>query len=1118
MEHRRHPQRLTTGIAAAGAAVLVAAGLVIGSGTGSAAQGELVQTYSCPLPLIGDQTVTVDIRTEQPDTIAAGTFTPPLAITAVSNAGATATQGLRLVGAETIQGVARATSTVRGPGGQGDMTVQVTTQVPNQPIPAIGGDLILNAAGSAPGLRFDQPGTASLTVTDLVLEMTPLRADGTPTDLGTFTADCTPAEGQDTTLQTYEVTGAAVAPEEPGGVGDTPPLRQVYSCPFPLIGNQNVTVDIDADLPGEIAAGAFTPAIDITAVSNAGATATQGLRLVGAETVEGSATATSLVKAPQGHLAVAVNTVVPRQAIPPVGGDLVVDAAGSAPALRFDEPGTATLSVHDLVLTMTPKRADGTDTGLGTFTADCTPAAGQSTVLHTFTITGAPDTEAPTAPGAPTAGDITQNSIALSWPASTDNVGVTGYDVLSGGEVVTSVEGTSAVVDGLSAGTEYSFTVVARDAAGNTSAASAPVTARTAAVPDTQAPTAPGAPTAANTTQTSVQLSWAASSDNVGVTGYDVLSGGDVVASGAGTSATVDGLSADTEYTFAVVAKDAAGNTSPASPEVTVRTLASPDTEAPSAPVNLRSTGAAQDSVGLAWDAASDNVGVTGYVVSYGSETVEVAGTSTTVTGLSADTEYSFTVVARDAAGNTSAASAPVTARTAAAPDTQAPSAPSSLEVTGATQSSITLSWLPSTDDVGVTAYEVRSGGSAVASTSATTATVDGLSPDTAYRYTVVAKDAAGNTSPASAEVTGRTAAAPDTQAPSAPGGLRATDTTETSVALAWNAASDNVGVTEYEVFRGSTSLGTVPGTTRLVTGLSADTAYTFTVVARDAAGNTSAPSAALSVRTDQAPDTAKPTAPGAPRSTGASPTGITLAWDAASDNVGVTGYEVRDGATVVATATGTSATVANLTPDTEYTFTVVAKDAAGNTSDASAPVTARTQKRDSTIIEYGYDLKGKSTIKAANGTVSLAGGIDADLDLATGGFTADLALNPTSGRFRVFGFIPASAKIQFVAVERTTGSLAGGVLTSTSTVTIKLPQVSILGFPIAQSPQCQTKDPATIPLRSKPNFDPLAGGTLTGTYTIPALRGCGVLTSLISALTTGPGNTIEASLTPRPR
>ncbi|MFC7613149.1 DUF6801 domain-containing protein [Actinokineospora soli] len=157
MRLKRHPRRLATVVAAAGTSVLVAAGLVIGSGIGSAAQGQLVQSYSCSFPLIGNQTVTVDIQTEQPDTIVAGTFTPPLAITAVSNAGATATQGLRLVGATQIRGVARATSTVKGPGSQGNMTVQVPTEVPLQPIPPVGQDLVLNASGSAPASASTSP-------------------------------------------------------------------------------------------------------------------------------------------------------------------------------------------------------------------------------------------------------------------------------------------------------------------------------------------------------------------------------------------------------------------------------------------------------------------------------------------------------------------------------------------------------------------------------------------------------------------------------------------------------------------------------------------------------------------------------------------------------------------------------------------------------------------------------------------------------------------------------------------------------------------------------------------------------------------------------------------------
>ncbi|KOX24796.1 fibronectin [Saccharothrix sp. NRRL B-16348] len=1004
---------------------MVVAGLALGVGTGSAAQGDLTQTYSCPFPLIGDQNVSVDIKTTQPGTVAAGAFTPKLDITAVSNAGPTATQGLRLVGAETIRGTARATSKVTAPGDQGALTVQVASDVPDQPIPAVGNDLVLNAVGSAPGLRFDQPGTATVEVTDLVLEMTPLRADGTPTDLGTFVADCTPTPNQDTVLQTYTVTGAAVTPETPAGTGSTPPLRQVYNCPFPLIGNQNVTVDIDTSLPAEIGVGEFTPRIDITAVSNAGPTATQGLRLVGAETIQGTAVATSLVRSPGSHLAVAVPTNVPNQPIP-ASGDLIINAAGAAPALRFDQPGTATLSVHDLVLTMTPKKADGTDTGLGTFVADCTPVdPAQRTVLHTFTVTPAPDTEAPATPSGLTAGETTQTSVSLAWTAATDNVGVTGYDVYVGNTLATTVEGTTATVDGLAPDTEYSFTVVARDAAGNRSSASAAVTARTKAAPDTQAPTAPGNLASTGATPTSVSLEWAAASDNVGVTGYEVFNGTASAATTTGTTATVEGLSPDTEYTFTVRAEDAAGNESADSAALTVRTPAAPDTEGPSAPANPRSTGASASSIGLAWDASTDNVGVTG--------------------------------------------------------------------------------------------YEVFNGSALAATVEGTSATVDGLSPDTEYTFTVVAKDAAGNRSSASAAVTARTETVPDTEGPTAPTGLTATAVTQSSVSLQWSAASDNVGVTGYDVYNGSTLATTVEGTTATVDGLTPATEYTFTVVAKDAAGNRSSASAAVTARTETAPDTQAPTAPSVLRSTAQTENSVALAWDASTDNVGVTAYDVFNGSTLAATVEGTTATVDGLTPDTEYAFTVVAKDDAGNTSAASTALKVRTKAgQGPPVVRYGYRLTGSTRIKAANGTVALTGGIDAALDLSTGAFDADLTLDPTSGRFRAFGFVPVKARIEFAQAARTTGTVAAGKLTSTSSVTVKLPHITVLGIPVSTSPDCRTRTPASIPLASKPGFDPLAGGTLTGVYTLPPLTGCGPLTGLISGVTSGPGNTIEVTLAPR--
>ena len=89
-----------------------------------------------------------------------------------------------------------------------------------------------------------------------------------------------------------------------------------------------------------------------------------------------------------------------------------------------------------------------------------------------------------------------------------------------------------------------------------------------------------------------------------------------------------------------------------------------------------------------------------------------------------------------------------------------------------------------------------------------------------------------------------------DTQAPSVPTGLSASNITQTTLSLSWNASTDNVGVTGYDVYQGASNLGTVTGTSANITGLTANTSYTFSVRARDAAGNVSSASSSINVTT----------------------------------------------------------------------------------------------------------------------------------------------------------------------------------------------------------------------------------------------------------------------------
>jgi glucose/arabinose dehydrogenase len=190
------------------------------------------------------------------------------------------------------------------------------------------------------------------------------------------------------------------------------------------------------------------------------------------------------------------------------------------------------------------------------------------------------------------------------------------------------------------------------------------------------------------------------------------------------------------------------------------------------------------------------------------------------------------------------------------------------------------------------------------------------------------------------------TVSAVDSQAPQPATSLRSTGHTATSVSLAWNAATDNVGVTGYDVYQHGQHMKTVDGSTLATTvdGLASNTEYDWTVLAKDAAGNVAQASNNVIVKTDAAPpDAQAPSTPGSLRSPGKSETSVDLAWTASTDNVKVSGYDVfRDGVqTGTADGTATSTTVAGLVVNKEYAFKIRARDAAGNVSAFSNEIRA---------------------------------------------------------------------------------------------------------------------------------------------------------------------------------
>ena len=180
------------------------------------------------------------------------------------------------------------------------------------------------------------------------------------------------------------------------------------------------------------------------------------------------------------------------------------------------------------------------------------------------------DVTKPTVPTGVTATASPSIQISLSWTASTDNVGVAGYKVYRGGVFLKQVNTTSTLDIGLSPSTPYCYTVSAVDTANNESAQSSQACATTPAGGgggDTAPPSTPASMTGSVVSSSQINLSWAASTDNVGVTGYRLercqglaCSNFSEIATRTTTSYSNISLTASTSYSYRVRAVDAAGN------------------------------------------------------------------------------------------------------------------------------------------------------------------------------------------------------------------------------------------------------------------------------------------------------------------------------------------------------------------------------------------------------------------------------------------------------------------------------------------------------------------------------------------------------------------------------
>lgn len=467
-------------------------------------------------------------------------------------------------------------------------------------------------------------------------------------------------------------------------------------------------------------------------------------------------------------------------------------------------------------------------------------------------------------------------------------------------------------------------------------------------VVDTQSPTVPANLASGTQTDRSVTLNWTPSADNVGVTGYRIIRDGVQVATSPSANFTDTGLSPSTSYAYTVKAHDAAGNVSSASAALSVTTRP-PDTTPPSIPTGLTKGTVTAGSVSFCWTASTDNYDVASYdIYRNGTKIGSSATTCYTDNSVSPSTTYSYRVSAKDAAGNSSAQSAALSVTTAAGNvatvyyyRTDWPSVNIHYSPTGGSWTSVPGVAM----DAACTNYKVKviNLGSATGLAAVFNNNSGTWDNNNGQNYSLgtgisLVKNGVVTTgsNPCSTPV--------DTEPPSVPGNLTAGTVTSSSVAMSWQAATDNKGVTGYQILRNGAVRATTASLSFTDTTVAANTAYTYNVKAYDAAGNYSAASNTLAVTTPKVPDTTPPSVPTGLNATNVTATSAMIRWTASTDDSGtVVGYKVFRAGTQVGTATTTSFTDSGLTAATTYSYTLKAYDAAGNTSAASTALSVTT-------------------------------------------------------------------------------------------------------------------------------------------------------------------------------
>lgn len=673
-------------------------------------------------------------------------------------------------------------------------------------------------------------------------------------------------------------------------------------------------------------------------------------------------------------------------------------------------------------------------------------------------------------------------------------------------------------------------------------------------VPDTAAPTAPR-DLSATGDMGSVHLTWTASTDDVGVTRYNVyrsttsgFTPGETTRVGqpSATSYTDTGLAAGTYY-YLVTAQDAVGNTSPPSNEASATATA--DTTAPAVSVTAPTNGATVSGTVSVTASASDNVGVAGVQLrldgaTLGSEVTTAPYTTSWDTTKAPNGSHLLTAVARDAAGNTTTSSAVAVTVSNAVPGTQLlglSSVQSSADSNAAGEAEAFRSTATASGQAGSLTLYVDSGSAATTLTVGVYSDASGkpgtllasgslsapraaawntvtlgsnpaLTSGTPYCIALLGtggqvryRDTSTGSCSQSNATTGltnlpatwssgtswptcnlsayvsATAPGPDTTAPTASITSPVDNATVAGQVTVNVNASDNVGVSKVELLVDGTLTSTrtaSPYTFTLDTTTLTNAGHQLTARAYDLAGNvgtSTAVTVTVSNETPPVPDTTPPTAPTGLTQTGATDTTAVLSWSPSTDNVGVTGYGYYDaGSTPLGSTTSTSHTYTGLTCGHSYVVGVDAFDAAGN----------RSAKATTTLTTAPCDTQGPTVSLTApasgatvSGTIAVTASATDDVGVVGVRFLLDganLGVEDTTAPYTVsWDTTTATAGSHtLTAVARD----AAGNVTTSSPVTVT---VSLAAQPVTLDKQVTTHQATKSPRITSPPLTTARAGEL---------------------------------------